>query len=105
MTQTIRVYPVDVLEDIIKLAAASNELTAHIILGAISAMNKMYPQLVLEVSKRLTHDLLLLFQRHHSDPVVANVDFYQASWCLILSCRSSRIKKLEEFFCLSSHRI
>jgi hypothetical protein len=36
----------------------------------------MYPQLVLEVSKRLTHDLLLLFQRHHNDPVVANVDIY-----------------------------
>jgi hypothetical protein len=73
MMQVINIDPRVVLEDIVRLASATNELTAHIILGAIKVVNKLYPQLVVEVSVRLSHDLLLLFQRHHNDAVVANV--------------------------------
>lgn len=59
--------------ELIALAQQTNELTAHIILGAMKAVIKIYPSLALEASKRLSSDLLILFYRHNSDILICNV--------------------------------
>ena len=61
----------EIYKTIVEMAGVTNEATVHIILSAIINLCKLYEELLLETTKHLTKDILILFGNNYSDPVVS----------------------------------
>lgn len=63
---------IDLIYDIVvALAADTNDYTVTIFLNAVVSICKIYPHLIVRTTKILSQDILVLYGRSYTDPVVS----------------------------------